>query len=165
MCGDYSSYVSAGSSLVGLLWQGKSQANQAAATRSGAAANAVDQRWQGKQVMAQAEQEAGDVIDQGRRIVGTQEAEQAASGVDVTSGSPLVAQDDTDKRARADALTAIYSGINSKISADSNARLTELTGINAASSASAAAIASVLQGVSTASGSLSSYKMMSAKKN
>jgi hypothetical protein len=155
----------AATSMVGGMYQAKGQAKQAASDLSTAYVNAANQRWQGEQIRKQADTEAGDIIDQGRRVVATQEAQQAASGVDVNSGSALVGQDDTDKRARADALATIYSGINGQVSANTNARYTEQAGRSRSNADVSAAYASVLQGVTSAASSVSNYRMLSAKRD
>ncbi|MHB1231588.1 MAG: hypothetical protein ACYCZQ_03255 [Burkholderiales bacterium] len=161
--GDYGSLFSAGMQIMGGLAQSKAQKQQANAVQAQANVNAVLQDEQAKQLRIQAQRQADVIKSNAASVVGTQEAQTAASGAVIGDGSAGVMTDDTFKRAQSDALAALYSGNAQATQVGANADFTRMAGTNQANALRQQATASILNGVSSAFNSYSSYKMLQVK--
>jgi hypothetical protein len=157
----YMSYASAGLSVLGGYMQSQAQHKQAQANLDQAYINAAMDNLAAINIMKSATMQSQMIIDDSTRVQGTQQAQQAASGVLVNNGSTAVMTDDTGRRAQADALITMYNGINQSIAKTANANFTMMAGTNSAKALDTSATTSLLSGIATGGAQMySTYKML-----
>lgn len=166
MC-DAMTAISAGGSLMSAMGQADAQKSQAAAQRvQGQAAlseAALDKELRNKEatdIMAAAVNEADNIKRQALLMRGQIAVAQSGSGVMIGEGSAQAAMDQLDALSSADALAALYSGVNKSVNTRASGRFAYEAGVNknkahqqAAKSLDNAAQSTMLSGIAGAAGS------------
>lgn len=102
--------------------------------------------------------DAQQIRDKNRRLVASQRAAYAASGVDPNSGSPLDVYRDTKISGELEALTAIYTGRTSANAQTAQASLDRARANSASNAGTLGAASSLLGGAVSATGTYTSYR-------
>lgn len=94
----------------GSAFQAAGEAVQGVSDYNAGNANAQIAKMEGQSAWAQALDQAAQISNAGQRFLGTTQARQAASGVDITTGSAADVTAESARNIELDRLNAIYSG-------------------------------------------------------
>lgn len=136
------------------------QGKQAKAAGQAGAYGAAAAEYNAEQIRLSSIDTASRIMEEAGRIRGTQQAQQAASGVVIGEGSAGVITQETENLASRDALVTLYSGIDGIIQQEQSGRMAFASAQNEVSSLKAAQMATLLTGIGNTASQYGTYKAL-----
>lgn len=139
--------ISLGTQIIGSMGQAQAANQQAAIQATSQYFNADMANILADQTMTQTQIESDKILARARDFQGKQIASTAASGMAVTSASSMALRDQTEARARSDAMATLYSGISKATQLRSGAGMATSGATNMLNATYVSPSAAILNGI------------------